>query len=77
MAVKLVEKTKAFKTLNAKLPDVPFPGCESHKLYSDKYWDCYLRQWAFTLYHPVGTCTMGRGKDDPKAVVDSNLRLGT
>jgi len=27
-----------------------------------------------TLYHPVGTCTMGKA-DDPKAVLDSGLRV--
>jgi choline dehydrogenase len=29
---------------------------------------------ATTIFHPVGTCKMGR-KDDPDAVVDSRLRV--
>ena len=32
----------------------------------------YIRQWAKTDYHPVGTCKMGT---DAEAVVDSNLRV--
>lgn len=32
----------------------------------------YIREWTETVYHPVGTCMMGRG---PRAVVDSRLRV--
>jgi choline dehydrogenase len=32
----------------------------------------HLRQTTQTLYHPVGTCAMGRGED---AVVDPELRV--
>ena len=31
-----------------------------------------MRQYAKTVYHPVGTCRMGT---DPLAVVDSQLRV--
>jgi choline dehydrogenase len=38
--------------------------------------DADLREWArgnlSTIYHPVGTCAMGRG---PNAVVDAELRV--
>ena len=34
----------------------------------------YARQAGSTLYHPVGTCAMGRGSD-PNAVVDPELRV--
>jgi len=32
----------------------------------------YIRRWAKTDYHPVGSCKMG---DDAMAVVDTELRL--
>lgn len=35
-------------------------------------WKGYLASHAQTLYHPVGTCTMGRG---PQTVVDHQLRV--
>lgn len=53
MAVKFVEETKSFKRLNAKLGTKPYPHCDTHKFKSDAYWECYIRKWAFTLYHPV------------------------
>lgn len=52
MSIKIAE-TKSFKEMKTKLPQRHFPGCEKHKLLSDAYWECYIRQNAFTLYHPV------------------------
>jgi choline dehydrogenase-like flavoprotein len=34
----------------------------------------FLRQYADTIYHPVGTCKMGP-ESDANAVVDSHLRV--
>ncbi len=34
----------------------------------------YARQSGSTIYHPVGTCAMGRA-DDPRSVVDPELRV--
>ncbi len=34
----------------------------------------YAQQAGTTIYHPVGTCAMGRA-DDPRAVVDAELRV--
>ncbi|CAL8131682.1 unnamed protein product [Orchesella dallaii] len=73
--VDFVEKTKSFQSINASFPDVYWPGCEKYKLRSDQYWECYARHYAFTVYHPIGTCRMGKGVQDPLAVVDSQLRV--
>ena len=73
-AVQLVENTTAFQKYDGKLIDKPFPGCENFKLRSKEYMECYARHFSLTMYHPTSTCTMGR-KDDPIAVVDSQLRV--
>lgn len=41
---------------------------------SDEEVDQLLRDYAFTLYHPVGTCKMAPD-NDPTAVVDTRLRV--
>lgn len=41
---------------------------------SDDAVDTWVRASAETIYHPVGTCRMGRA-DDPQAVVDDRLRV--
>ena len=46
-----------------------FPESEPH---SDAEWETFIRRKAETIYHPVGTCRMGR---DGQAVVDSELRV--
>ena len=45
------------------------PGRE---LESDADWEKYIRQEAFPMFHPVGTCRMG---NDDDAVVDHRLRV--
>ena len=35
---------------------------------SDDFWEEYIRHFTNTLYHPTGTCGIGR-------VVDSNLKV--
>ncbi|HEY4922707.1 MAG TPA: GMC family oxidoreductase N-terminal domain-containing protein [Xanthobacteraceae bacterium] len=35
----------------------------------------FIRQVAGTVYHPCGTCRMGQGDNDDKAVVDPELRV--
>jgi choline dehydrogenase-like flavoprotein len=75
LCTKIIDKTQAFKKAGAKLLDNPLPGCEKEVFRSDKYWECYARMVSMTLYHPVGTCRMGKGVNDPKAVLDSKLRV--
>ena len=41
---------------------------------TDDFWRWFIRQVAMTIYHPVGTCKMGR-EDDPSTVVTSRLKV--
>ena len=45
---------------------------EVHSNLTDKEWEQHIRNRADTIYHPVGTCKMGK---DPLAVVDSSLKI--
>lgn len=64
----------AYRQFGSQLFGTVFPGCEIYKLYSDPYLACAARVYTSTIYHPVGTCRMGR-PDDPRTVVDSQLRV--
>ncbi|KAK3913199.1 Glucose dehydrogenase [FAD, quinone] [Frankliniella fusca] len=70
---KLME-TKTMKALNARPNPNKFPACDHLELLSDEHLECHARQYTMTIYHPVGTCRMGR-RDDPLAVVDERLRV--
>ncbi|RXG71976.1 Glucose dehydrogenase [FAD, quinone] [Armadillidium vulgare] len=72
IAVSLVE-TKAFKKFGSKFYEKHIPGCESHQMYTDGYWECLARHYTATIYHPVGTCKMGPYWDQG-AVVDPELK---
>lgn len=72
--VTMVESSKAFQKHGARLLDTHLPGCEMHPLRTMAYYECYARHLTLTVYHQCGTCTMGKGVQDPKAVVDSSLR---
>ena len=74
-ALDIVEKTNVFKSLNGRLSSDPLLGCEHHEFRSGPYWECYVRHIGATLYHPTGTCRMGKDSSDPEAVVDSKLRF--
>ena len=49
------------------------PNCTDDDEFSDDNLEQYIRHFANTGFHPVGTCKMG-ATDDPSAVVDSKLR---
>jgi choline dehydrogenase len=51
--------------------DEEFPGPD---VKTDADIDAWIRRAAETIYHPVGTCRMGRA-GDPMAVVDGSLRV--
>jgi choline dehydrogenase len=51
--------------------DEIFPGADAR---DDKAIEAFVRAKAETVYHPVGSCRMGRA-DDHEAVVDPQLRV--
>ncbi|KAL6259292.1 hypothetical protein P5V15_009211 [Pogonomyrmex californicus] len=69
-----LSKTEAFRRFGSELNSQQFPGCKHIPAFSDPYWECMIRQYTITIYHPVGTCKMGPYWD-PEAVVDSQLRV--
>lgn len=58
----------------SKLIAYKWPGCEMTQPFTDEYWECMIRQYSATIYHPVGTCKMGPYWDQT-AVVDPELRV--
>jgi len=80
----LVKGLRMFTDVAAKSPELkafdvqysevgPVPGCEKYEILSDDYLKCSVRNRAITLYHPVGSCRMG--KKGENSVVDSELRV--
>ncbi|KAG0430590.1 hypothetical protein HPB47_022558 [Ixodes persulcatus] len=62
----------SFRALGSQMWPRHFPGCEQQVLWSDAYLECLARQFTTALWHPAGTCRMGKG---PDAVVDPRLRV--
>ncbi|KAK6640559.1 hypothetical protein RUM44_012255 [Polyplax serrata] len=69
-----ISNTTAFQKYGSRPHTIPLPGCGKYALFSDAYWECSLRHFTFTIYHPAGTCKMGP-RSDPSAVVDDRLRV--
>ncbi|XP_076749042.1 glucose dehydrogenase [FAD, quinone] [Xylocopa sonorina] len=69
-----LSRTSAFRRFGSELNSKKFPGCQHIPMYSDPYWECMIRHYSATIYHPVGTCKMGPYWD-PEAVVDPQLRV--
>ncbi|XP_046455617.1 glucose dehydrogenase [FAD, quinone]-like [Daphnia pulex] len=69
-----LSKTEAFQKMGSRLYDMPYPGCEDKKLWTDEYWACWIKSSSFTLAHTAGTCRMGAATDK-EAVVDPELKF--
>jgi choline dehydrogenase len=67
--LKTARDVYASEPLKGMLGNEVWPGAE---IQSDDEIDAYIRQTAGLIYHPVGTCRMGRDTD---AVVDGSLRV--
>ena len=71
----LVEAVKRLRAIAAANAFAPYRGPERYpgpEVQSVADTEAYIRRIAETLYHPVGTCRMGR---DAMAVVDTELRV--
>lgn len=69
-----VSATKAFQRFNSRPHELPFPGCRQYAFDTDEFWECSIRHFTFTIYHPTSTCKMGPSTD-PDAVVDHRLNV--
>ncbi|CAH0548918.1 unnamed protein product [Brassicogethes aeneus] len=67
-------QTEALKRFGSRFHNVPVPKCKHLPLYTDEYWNCFIRQYTLSIYHYSCTAKMGLS-DDPYAVVDPELRV--
>lgn len=58
-AVKMVEETRAFKDIEAKLNPMPYPKCSHLEFRTDDYWACFSKHLTYTYHHQCSTCRMG------------------
>lgn len=67
-----ISATSAFKRFRSRPLITKMPGCRKFEFGTNDYWECALRHFTFTIYHPACTCKMGV---DEGAVVDPRLRV--
>lgn len=67
-------ETSSMKRFGARFHNKPLPDCQHLELYTDEYWDCFVRHYTMTIYHMSCSAKMGP-PDDPMAVVDPTLRV--
>jgi choline dehydrogenase len=68
--LKLARRIMRMPSLRKVVAEELYPSSNEHL--PDSELEQFVRQYAKTVYHPVGTCRMG---SDPMAVVDSQLRV--
>ena len=69
-----ISNTSAFQRFGSRPLTTKMPGCQAYIFDTYDYWECAIRHFTFTIYHPTGTCKMGPA-NDPTAVVDPRLRV--
>jgi len=69
-----MSRTTPFRRYGSRLHNIQFPGCVAVPQHTDAYWECMVRHYTVTIYHPVGTAKMGP-RWDKTAVVDPQLRV--
>lgn len=70
----LLDTSETLKKFGAEINPKAFPGCENYKIFSDDYWECYIRHFTLTVYHPIGTCKMG-DENDSTTVVSKQFKV--
>lgn len=73
-AVFTLAETQAMKQFGARYHSKALPNCKHLPMYTDEYWNCFIRQYTLSIYHYSCTAKMGPSTD-PMAVVDSKLRV--
>jgi choline dehydrogenase-like flavoprotein len=66
--VESLEDTETFKKHNIRMFSPNKLFCGQFEPYTDDYYKCYVKNFVLTIYHPVGTCSMG-------TVVDHRLKV--
>ncbi|XP_020290755.1 glucose dehydrogenase [FAD, quinone] [Pseudomyrmex gracilis] len=69
-----VSNTSAFQRFGSRPHTIRMPGCYNYPFNTYEYWECALRHFTFSIYHPTSTCKMGP-RTDPTAVVDPRLKV--
>ncbi|ODM92716.1 Alcohol dehydrogenase [acceptor], partial [Orchesella cincta] len=73
MVVNLYENSNSLGSkLGARL--IENPTCAKYGFKTRAYYECAIMTPTLTIFHPVGTCAIGK-IGDPKAVLDSQLRV--
>ncbi|KAF2900364.1 hypothetical protein ILUMI_05823 [Ignelater luminosus] len=67
-------ETESLSKLGVQLVGNSLPACVQYEFATDEYWECLIRGYTSSVYHPAGTCKMGP-KEDHAAVVDARLRV--
>jgi choline dehydrogenase-like flavoprotein len=62
--------TQAFRDNSIRIGAADRTHCKDFEPESDPYFDCLVRHFSGTVFHPVGTCKMGP-ENDAGAVVDN------